>query len=132
MTEPQLQGKALQASLTVKDLDRSLAWYTETFGFAISRRIEREGRLVGVALQAGQVAIIINQDDGAKGRDRVKGQGMSFYVPTEQEIDALARRIKSHGGTLEKEPEDMPWGARIFKVRDPDGFLWVIARQLAG
>ena len=29
------------------------------------------------------------------------------------------------------EPEDMPWGARVFRVRDPDGFQWVIARPLA-
>ena len=131
MTEPQLQGKSLQASLTVKDLDKSVAWYTDVVGFVVSRRIERDGRLVGVAIQAGQVALIINRDDGAKGWDRVKGQGMSFYITTDQDIDAVARRIQAHGWTLDSEPQDMPWGARIFRVRDPDGFLWVISRPLA-
>lgn len=131
MTEAQLEGKSLQASLTVKDLEKSIAWYTDVVGFSISRRIERDGTLRGVAVQAGQVALILNRDDGAKGWDRVKGQGMSFYIPTHQDIDALARRIKAHGWTLDSEPEDMPWGARVFRVRDPDGFQWVIARPLA-
>ena len=26
------------------------------------------------------------------------------------------------GGTLETEPADMPWGVRMFRLRDPDGF----------
>ena len=66
MTEAQLEGKSLQASLTVKDLEKSIAWYTDVVGFSISRRIERDGTLRGVAVQAGQVALILNRDDGAK------------------------------------------------------------------
>lgn len=126
-----LQGVSLQASLTVTDLEKSLAWYVDTLGFAASRRIERDGKLRGVALQAGNVQIIINQDDGAKGWDRVKGQGLSFQITTDQDVDAIARRIKDHGGALETEPKDMPWGARVFRVRDPDNFLWVVSKPLA-
>jgi len=35
-------------------------------GFTIERKIEREGKLRGVALKAGDVRLSINQDDGAK------------------------------------------------------------------
>jgi uncharacterized glyoxalase superfamily protein PhnB len=127
MTEP-LKGVSLQASLTVKDLGKSVIWYTEALGFTVSRRIERDGTLRGVAVQAGEVSIILNQDDGAKGWDRVKGQGMSFQINTTQDIDAIAARVKAHGTALETEPKDMPWGARIFRVHDPDGFRWTISR----
>ncbi len=126
-----LHGQSLQASLTVKDLDKSLAWYVEVVGFTVSRRIERDGKLLGVAVQAGNVRIILNRDDGAKGWDRVKGQGMSLQLSTTQNVDALAQRIRERGGVLETEPKDIPSGARIFRVRDPDGFGWTVSRPPA-
>jgi uncharacterized glyoxalase superfamily protein PhnB len=131
-TSGSLHGQSLQASLTVKDLEKSVAWYVEALGFAVSRRIERDGKLRGIALQAGDVRIILNQDDGAKGWERVKGDGMSFQISTRQDVDLIARRITEHGSTLDMEPKDMPWGARAFRVRDPDGFRWAISRANAG
>jgi uncharacterized glyoxalase superfamily protein PhnB len=117
-----LRGRALMASLTAKDLDASLAWYTNVLGFTIDQKYERDGKVFGVALKAGAVRILLNQDDGAKGWDRVKGEGFALQITTVQNIDEVAKRIKDNGGTLESEPADMPWGARVFRVRDPDGF----------
>src|SRR5512133_3085868 len=78
---------ALTASLTVKDLQRSLTWYRDTVGFTVDRLIEREGKLRAVAFQAGDVRIMINQDDGARGWERVKGEGFSLMFRTSQSID---------------------------------------------
>jgi uncharacterized glyoxalase superfamily protein PhnB len=130
-TSEQLQGQSLQASLTVKDLEKSVAWYVDLLGFTVARKIERDGRLRGIAIQAGNVRLILNQDDGAKGWERTKGDGMSFQISTEQDIDTIAQRIKDHGGTLDMEPKDMPWGARVFRVRDPDNFRWSLSRTHA-
>jgi catechol 2,3-dioxygenase-like lactoylglutathione lyase family enzyme len=73
--EVPLNCRMLAVSLTVKDLQKSLAWYQDVVGFSIERRLERDGVLRGVALSAGQVHISINQDDGAKGWTRIKGEG---------------------------------------------------------
>lgn len=123
----EFRGRALSASLTVKDLEKSLAWYCGVLGFSVDRRHEREGKLVAVSLQAGDVRILLGQDNGAKGWDRIKGEGFSMQITTDQDIDALARRIKEHGVELETEPVDTPWGARVFRVRDPDGFRFAIS-----
>jgi uncharacterized glyoxalase superfamily protein PhnB len=120
-------GRTLSASLTVKDLTKSLAWYHGVVGFAIDRKHEREGKLRAVSLIAGDVRILIGQDDGAKGWDRVKGEGFSLHITTDQNVDEMAKRIKELGGTLELEPADMPWGARVFRLRDPDGFTLAIS-----
>ncbi len=120
-------GRELAASLTVNDIERSLAWYHGVVGFAVARRFERDGSLRAVSLRAGDVRILIGQDDGARGRDRVKGEGFSLQITTADDIDAIARRIEEHGGTLEAPPADTPWGARIFRLRDPDGFRFVIS-----
>jgi len=117
----------LSVSLTVKDLGKSLAWYHDVLGFTIERKIERDGKLRSVALKAGNMRLSINQDDGAKGWDRIKGEGFSLNITTDQNIDKIANRIKELGGTLESEPADMPWGARSFRLKDPDGFKLVIS-----
>ena len=117
-----LQARSLSASLTVKDLERSLTWYQHVVGFSVDRKHEREGKLRAVSLKAGDVRILISQDDGAKGLDRVKGEGFSLQITTDQNVDEIAKRIKELGGKLEMEPADMPWGARIFRLKDPDGF----------
>src|SRR5450759_2033958 len=121
----------LSASLTVKDLGKSLAWYHDVLGFTIDRKIEREGKLRSVALKAGDVRLSINQDDGAKGWDRGKGVGFSLQITTDQNVHKIANRIKELGGTLESEPADMPWGARLFRLKDPDGFKLVISSPRA-
>ena len=122
----------LAVSLTVKDLNKSLAWYTDVLGFAIERKMERDGKLRGVALQAGEVHISINQDDGAKGWDRIKGLGFSLRLTTDQSIDDIARRIKEHGGVLDLEPTDMPWGSRLIRLKDPDGFILSVSSPRKG
>ena len=123
------RGRALSASLTVKDLAKSLGWYRDVLGFVVDREHERDGRPVAASLKAGQVRILINQDDGAKGWDRPKGEGFSLQITTAQDVDALARRIVERGGTLVTEPADMPWGARAFRVQDPDGFRLAISTE---
>ena len=123
------RAREMTASLTVKDLPQSVAWYRDLLGFTVDREIERDGKLRAVALKAGAVRILLNQDDGAKGYDRVKGEGFSLQFITAQSVDEIADRIKSHGGSLDAEPADMPWGVRAFRVRDPDGFRFAISSE---
>ena len=123
------RGRNLAASLTVKDLQKSLTWYTDVLGFTVDQKHEREGKLRAVSLKAGDVRILIGQDDGAKGWERVKGEGFSLQITTDQNVDEIAKRIKEHGGTLELEPTDVPWGARVFRLRDPDGFRLAISSE---
>ena len=118
-------------SLTVKDLAKSLDWYQNMLGFVVDRKIERDGMVRAYALKAGVVRLSINQDDGAKGWERIKGEGFSLRISTEQNIDELANRIKKRGGILDSEPADMPWGARIFRLKDPDGYRISVSRNLS-
>ena len=126
-TADQLLADTLSASLTVRDLHASLAWYRDALGFVVDREITREGALRAVALRAGGVRLLLNQDDGAKGLERTKGVGFSLTLTTRQSVDTIAARIRAHGGSLVSEPADMPWGARAFRVNDPDGFAFAIS-----
>jgi len=127
-TSETFEASTLAASLTVRDLQKSLTWYRDVMGFVVDREYEREGKLRAVALQAGAVLILIGQDDGAKGLDRIKGEGFSLQFTTAQNVDEIAKRIKALGGTLDSEPADV-WGARAFRLRDPDGFKLTISSE---
>src|SRR5690349_6644262 len=124
------RAHALAASLTVRDVAVSTAWYRDVVGFAVDRQHEREGVLRAVSMQAGAVRIPLGLDDGTKGFDRVKGEGFSLMLTTDLDVDAVAARIKAHGGRLDSEPADTPWGLRAFRVSDPDGFRLTIAAEL--
>ena len=127
-TKPEsLRARTLTASFTVNDLTKSLAWYRDVVGFTVDQQHERGGKVVAVSLKAGDVRILLGQDDGAKGMNREKGAGMSIMLSTAQNIDELAAQIKERGGVLATEPMDMPWGARVFRIADPDGFKIAIS-----
>ena len=67
MTDQSFRGRTLTASLTVKDLQKSLTWYRDVVGFTVDQNHEREGKLTAVSLKAGDVRLLIVQDDGARG-----------------------------------------------------------------
>ena len=125
---PALDASMLSASLTVSDLPASVAWYRDVLGLTVTREFERDGVLFAVSLLAGAVPVLLTRDDGAKGQDRAKGEGISLRFTTSTDIDALAARAKSAGAVLDSEPMD-GFGARFFRVRDPDGFRLVVSSK---
>ena len=123
------KANALAASITVADLQKSMAWYRDVLGFEVQQEMERDGVLRAVSLQAGNVRILLNQEDGAKGWDRKKGEGISIQFTTNDNLDDLAAKIKASGSAIDSEPADMPWGVRMFRMRDPDGFKLVFSSE---
>lgn len=126
MSTPPFIALASEASLTTADVERSAAWYRDVLGFTIDREHRRDGKLFAVSLRAGAVRLLVTQDDGSKGADRVKGVGFSLQFTTEQDIDAIAAFAKRAGATFDTEPADI-FGMRVFRLRDPDGFRLVIS-----
>jgi uncharacterized glyoxalase superfamily protein PhnB len=122
-----MQADSLEAALTVAHLERSAAWYCDALGFAIDQRHERAGKTIAISLRAGAVKMLLAQDDGAKGTDRIKGQGISLQITTSQDVHEVASCLKAHGTTLDTEPTRMPWGVTVLRVRDPDGFRLTIS-----
>jgi uncharacterized glyoxalase superfamily protein PhnB len=117
-----LRLREVMPSLTVSDLQASIAWYRDVLGFIVAEEYKRDDKVMGVRMQAGSIHLLLGQDDFAKGRDRQKGAGLRLYCMTAQDIDQLAASVQERGGKLSQEPKDQPWGVRDFAVVDPDGF----------
>jgi len=125
-----LQGTSVMPSLTVNDLQRSLDFFA-ALGFEVEDRWEDNGVMLGAMLKAGNARLGLSQDDGKKGRDRVKGVGMRIYIEAADNIDEVAARAKAAGVTLQREPHDTDWGSRAFEVTEPSGFVLTIGSPAA-
>jgi lactoylglutathione lyase len=123
----------LGCSITCKDLQASIRFYRDAIGFAVVHTFENDGKVVAAVVAAGDCRIVLNQDDGKLGWERLKGQGfyLQINVASAADVDAAAVRIAAAGGTLLSEPADRPWGARVFQFKDPDGFKLGVSTPLA-
>ncbi len=128
-----LNASNLGCSLTCKDLPASIAFYRDAVGFGVAQSMEREGKVVAAVIAAGDIRIVLNQDDGKLGWDRTKGQGfyLQINVPTVADVDATAARIKATGAALLSDAADRPWGVRMFQFVDLDGFKIGVSTPLA-
>lgn len=131
-TTAALHATTLGCSLTCRDVEASIRWYHEVVGFAVQQTFEHEGKVAGAVMTAGQIRIILNQDDGKLGWDRIKGQGLYLQINVAEaaDVDSAAARIKAAGGELLNEPADRPWGVRMFQFRDLDGFKLGVSTPL--
>ena len=124
----------LGCSITCKDLEASIRFYRDAIGFAVAQTYENDGKIVAVTVVAGDCRIVLNQDDGKLGWDRIKGQGfyLQINVAGAADVDGAAARITAAGGSLLSEPSDRAWGVRMFQFKDLDGFKLGVSTPLAG
>ena len=133
-TTATIHATNLGCSITCKDLEASIRFYRDGIGFGVAQTYERDGKVATAIVTAGDCRLVLNQDDGKLGWDRVKGQGffLQINVAAPADVDAAATRVARAGGTLIDQPADRPWGVRMFQFRDLDGFKMGVSTPLAG
>lgn len=96
---PAINATRLGGSLTCKDLETSIRFYRDAIGFAVEQTFEHEGKVVAAVVAAGDCRLVLNQDDGQLGWDRIKRQGfyLQINVAAAADVDAAAARIKAAG-----------------------------------
>jgi uncharacterized glyoxalase superfamily protein PhnB len=53
---------------------------------------------------------------------------MEVYV--DREIDGHYERANAAGGVIHQEPKDQFYGARTYRVADPEGHVWTFAMHI--
>ena len=124
-----LRFRACFPGVTVNDLQRSIRWYRDVLGMSEGHKWEHDGQVTGIEMKAGSITFYLNQDDFSKGRDRQKGMGVRLWARTAQDIDQLATRVKTKGGVLAHDVQDVGWGPRGFAIDDPDGYHLTIFHE---
>ena len=114
--------------LFVADLERAVAFYGETLGFALKRRDIgfAEFHTDGVGLALWEVADVTAALELAE----TPRQGLTAMVAVRVEmaeaVDALHDALAARGVTIVQAPTTHAWNARTTYFSDPDGNLWEI------
>jgi uncharacterized glyoxalase superfamily protein PhnB len=127
------QFKKLTPNLLVANVERSLAFYVDTLGFARGMTVPDASPFVFAAVTSGDVEIFVNDAATAvKEYPAFAGKPLgatgTLYIELEG-VDALHERIKSSVAVT------MPlvtqfYGMREFAILDPDGYVITFAERM--
>jgi predicted enzyme related to lactoylglutathione lyase len=110
----------VRAVVSVSDLDRSLDFYQAALGL---RRREASAPIARLTDSTG-VEVLLHERPPSAGD---AGVSLSFAV---DDVDAATSAAVAAGATVIDEPADQPWGERQSVLRDPDGHVLCLVRQL--
>ena len=112
--------------LEVADLDRSIAFYRDRFGFRLRSNSGGFAQLDGANLG---VYLWDRRWDWEAPRRKGERQGLGIYPHLEVvDVKAMAERLKKAGCTIVQEPREYNTFTEAF-VADPDGYTWALIRM---
>ena len=128
-------------SLRVKNMKKSLDFYTNELGFRVSGKLLRKnGKVAHVSVGFDSPLLMLSpvetvrtqatKDDLANNKH---GIGVEFHIGMNgtRKLDEFFTQLKVRGITIINEPKTEFWGDRIFTVRDPDGYALTFSEHVS-
>jgi PhnB protein len=129
-TEP-----TVSLSLTVKDADRALKFYSQALGAVeVFRMKAPDGRVTHAEFMIGNTRLYIS-GESAEWYAYAMPEGVTasclFSIVTEDCDEAYQRAIKAGAQSL-SEPRNQPRGMRSAIIKDPFGYRWYFGQKIEG
>lgn len=119
--------------VVVRDPKAGQAFYAAAFGFQVGTLMDGpDGTPAYADMAHGGRTLFMMGAEGAWGHPaRAPASsgtpspvGLYVYV---DDVDAQTETARAAGAEVVDPPEDMPWGDRVARLRDPDGHVWSLA-----
>ena len=129
----------IQAHLCVKGGDAAVAFYEKAFnGTCVFKQMADDGkRVMHASIEMFRSEIMLHDDfpehEGDVTAPASGGRAhlaININLPTPADVDAAITRAADAGATVTMPPDDMFWGARYGRVRDPFGHVWAFNAPL--
>jgi uncharacterized glyoxalase superfamily protein PhnB len=134
------RNNTIAPSIRVKDMQKSLDFYTKTLGFQTTDKLtRRDGKVVHASVGFDSPLLMLSPVESVRTpktkEDLTKnklGVGVEFYIGTtgSKKLDAFFTEVKAKEVTVINEPKTESWGDRIFTLRDPDGYALTFAEHV--
>jgi uncharacterized glyoxalase superfamily protein PhnB len=114
-----------------EDGEAAVDYLTRAFGFeTVEVARSPEGRVWHAELRIGDGLVYLGEP-GADHRSpkQLGGTTVSIHVYVD-DVDAHFERAKAAGAETKAEPEDRPYGDRVYHATDPEGHDWFFAQHL--
>ncbi len=129
----------IQVHVCVKGGDAAIAFYETAFGGACTfKQMADDGKRVmhaNVAVFGGEVMLHdeFSEHDGDVAAPAGGGRAhlaININLATPAEVDAVMNRAVDAGASVTCPADDMFWGSRYGRVRDPFGHVWAFNAPL--
>jgi uncharacterized glyoxalase superfamily protein PhnB len=134
------RNNTIAPSIRVKDMQKSLDFYTKTLGFqTIDKLTRRDGRIAHASVGLDSTLLMLSpveyvrtpqtKEELAKNK---LGVGVEFYIAItgSKKLDQFFTEVKAKGVAVINEPKTEYWGDRIFTVKDPDGYALTFSEHV--
>lgn len=125
----------LWPTLTVADVNASLAFYSDTLGFKSDLTLQDDdGKTFLAKVEVGDTVIMFESPDPTDPPDSRRGAHsgvrLTICFPEAHDIDGFYTELRRKHVSMVCEIGDRFWGNRDFTVQDPDGYHLIIARPI--
>jgi PhnB protein len=122
--------------ICVEDSRAAIEWYVAALGAeVVLEPIVMPDDRVGHCELAVHGAHWMMSDEfetaGVAAPDPTRGAAVTMHL-TVDDCDEAAARVREHGVTLDRGPEDSPPAGRVAVFRDPFGHRWFLNQRLPG
>ena len=120
--------------LSVKDAKQAIAFYSAVFEVEpIILLSMPDGTIMHCEIQVGAARIFISEElpehGGTPSPTTLGATSVAIHLYV-SDCDQFIERMKQHGAEVLMTPDDMFWGERFGRVRDPFGHEWGIATTI--
>lgn len=136
--EQAVRAEVTSAFLYVKDIIRSIEFYTEVVGAELVRVVPEDETVPPqlAIVRLGNFSLMLHPQEQTEDdplADQPVGIGMHLQIRV-PDIDAFHRHCLDQGAILNVsgDPIDQPWEWREFALKDPDGFVWSVYQDKSG
>jgi uncharacterized glyoxalase superfamily protein PhnB len=119
--------------LAYDDAPAALEFLREAFGFEVLFRMDMPDGRVGHAEIGYQGSVVMLASAWREGgmASPLELAGVHAQIRCRvDDVDAHWARARAAGATLVGEPEDQPYGERIYRAVDPEGHRWIFGTPL--
>lgn len=116
--------------LLYEDVPSAVEWLSRAFGFREVIRYHDEAGVVYAELAFGLERLMVARFAKPYRNPKHMGYINGLVYLTVDDVDAHYAQAKSAGATILSEPEDKPYGLRVYIADDPEGQRWMIAEQV--
>jgi len=131
--------KTAKPSLIVDSVAVAVKFYTDKLAFDIvDLCVAKEGHTLNYAeLKKGKASLMLIAPTVEELVEfsqikHLSNRASGVYFEIKKGIEKYFERCKLKGVTIVEELKEMPWGQKIFKVRDPFGFKLAFAQDIEG
>jgi uncharacterized glyoxalase superfamily protein PhnB len=127
-----MEFKDLVPNLMVKNVEKTLEFYTNVLGFGVLETVPEKAPFVFAMVNAGGVMIFFQEEQSIKEEypqlsALPQGGCLTLYIHV-TDVNELYEKVKGKA-KIAKEMHDTPYGSKDFAIEDCNGYILTFSQQ---